>query len=64
LIQEAYVTFKLEVTENSMTVFWGAESTEKGKTIYTFMDKGINVKDFIFRNDRYLPFGNANYVKL
>lgn len=53
----------LEVTEASMTVFWGDETSEKGKTIYTLVGKDINVKDFIFRNDKYLSFGNASYTK-
>jgi len=54
---------RLETTDNSMIVFWGDESTEKGKTIYTLDGKRVNVEDFFLKNDKYIPFGNASYVK-
>lgn len=55
---------KLELNENSLTVLWGDASAEKGKTIYTLNKGEIDVQDFVFRNDQYIPFGKANYKKI
>ncbi len=53
---------KLEFDENSMTVFWGDEHTERGKTVYTHLeDDQVGVKDFVFKDGKYLPFGSAEY---
>ena len=56
----------LEISDNSLTVFWGDDSsTEKGKTIYTQIEKDkINVEDFYFREGSYIAFGNAQYHKI
>ncbi len=56
---------KLEIEDNMMTVFWGDESTERGKTVYSVIDGNkINVKDFVFQKDVYQAFGEAQYEKL
>ncbi len=56
---------KLEVKEDSMTVFWGNETTETGKTIYSIIDnEHVHVQDFVFRDGSYVPFGEATYERL
>jgi len=55
----------LDINENSMTVLWGNESSEKGKTIYSIADeKNLIVQDFVFKDDSYEPFGEAKYKRL
>jgi len=55
----------LDITENSMTVLWGNESSEKGKTIYSITDKEhLSVQDFVFKDGSYHPFGIADYRRL
>jgi len=54
-----------DINEHSMTVFWGDESTEKGKTIYSIKDnEHINVQDFVFRDNTYVLFGEATYKRI
>ncbi|MDJ0645452.1 MAG: hypothetical protein QNJ57_05640 [Flavobacteriaceae bacterium] len=56
---------RLEVVENSMTILWGDETTEKGKTIYLIEDKTqLNVQDFVYRDTAYVPFGKASYNRI
>jgi hypothetical protein len=56
---------KLEISENSMVVFWGNELTERGKTIYTIIDnEHLTVQDFVFNDISYLQFGEATYERL
>jgi len=56
---------KLEIIEQSMIVLWGNELTEKGKTIYTIIDKEhLSVQDFVFKDNSYLLFGEATYERL
>lgn len=56
---------KLDINGQTMTVLWGDESTERGKTIYSVIDKEhINVQDFVFRDNLYLLFGEANYKRV
>jgi hypothetical protein len=56
---------KLESEDNMLTVFWGDENTERGKTVYSIIDgKHINVKDYVFQKDAYQAFGEAQYEKL
>lgn len=55
---------KLELQDEELTVFWGDDKTEKGKTIYSISGETVNVKDFVFRNDIYQPFGEASYKKI
>ena len=55
---------KLELTEQSMTVLWGDEKTEQGKTVYTTLDKDqVKVEDFVLKEGAYVPFGKARYEK-
>jgi hypothetical protein len=52
-----------EISGNTMTVFWGDETSEMGKTIYTINPSGVTVEDFVYRGQEYAPFGNAAYFK-
>ncbi len=53
------------IEDHAMTVLWGDDTTEKGKTIYSIIDnEHIKVEDFVFKDNKYLPFGEAEYVKL
>lgn len=55
----------LKVDKESMTVLWGAESTEKGKTIYTLINNmEVGVEDFVYKDNDYLLFGKAMYKKI
>ena len=54
----------LQVSDESMTVLWGDEKSERGKTIYSLIDaQHLSVEDFVFKEDSYLPFGKANYIR-
>ncbi len=59
------ITFPLRgsVRNNEMTILWGNDETEMGKTIYRYIkDKDeIVVEDFVMNNGKYLKFGNATY---
>ncbi len=56
---------QLEITEDSMTVLWGDEDSEKGKTIYMIKsDDQIEVHDFVLRDDDYSQFGTAQYNRV
>ena len=56
---------ELEISEQSMVVLWGNELTEKGKTIYSIIDKKhLKVQDFVFKDNSYLLFGEATYERL
>jgi len=56
---------ELEISEQSMVVLWGNELTEKGKTIYSIIDKEhLKVQDFVFKDNSYLLFGEATYERL
>jgi len=51
--------------DSQLTVFWGDDKTEKGKTVYTInSDQTINVLDYISINGSYKLFGSADYVKI
>lgn len=52
-----------EIGETTMTVFWGEEATEKGKTIYTLHPSGAKAEDFVYKGTDYVSFGNAEYLK-
>ena len=57
------LTFDLD--QNVMTVMWGDEKTEQGKTIYSLMNKGeMRVQDFVLKDDLYKAFGEANYERI
>jgi hypothetical protein len=57
--------FKFELKDKMMTVFWGDERSERGKTVYSFIgNNGIHVIDYVFTNGNYQPFGDAKYEKL
>jgi len=58
------ISFPLEgtINETELTIFWGNEDTEKGKTIYRYVnDNKITVEDFVMNNGEYFKFGNATY---
>ena len=58
------LTFPLNgsLKENEMTILWGNEETEMGKTIYRYTtDAIITVEDFILNNGQYAKFGAATY---
>ena len=58
-------TFPLKgaITENKITILWGSEETETGKTIYQYISESdkVIVEDFIMNNGRYAKFGYATY---
>jgi hypothetical protein len=54
---------KLDIKEDSMTVFWGDEFTETGKTLYTIVNNELSVQDYVFKNNSYFHFGKAIYKK-
>lgn len=53
----------LDLASNRLTVVWGNENTEQGKTIYTILKNGMQVEDYVLRNGRYILFGTAEYVR-
>ena len=54
----------LQIDNLTMIVLWGDEGSERGKTIYSFLDKEhLSVEDFVFKDDSYVPFGKALYIK-
>lgn len=54
----------LEPDVQSLIVLWGDESSERGKTIYTLLDKErLSVEDYVFKDNAYVPFGKALYQK-
>lgn len=56
---------KASFTDSELTVFWGDDTTEKGKTVYTINDdKTIDVTDYVSIKGDYKLFGSANYVKV
>ncbi|MEK6155499.1 hypothetical protein WIW50_19735 [Flavobacteriaceae bacterium 3-367] len=55
---------KLEPAAQSLTVWWGDESTEQGKTVYTLLGKKrLNVEDYVLKDNSYMSFGKAQYQK-
>ncbi len=52
----------LEIDDREMLVFWGDESSEKGKTYYRILKDEISVEDFVFREGQYVKFGEATYT--
>ncbi|NNF35793.1 MAG: hypothetical protein HKN68_16915 [Saprospiraceae bacterium] len=56
---------KLELEGKKMTVYWGDENTERGKTEYSIIEGNqIIVKDYVYRKDAYQTFGEAQYERL
>lgn len=56
---------KLEVDQNTLTVLWGDTSSERGKTIYAIDDSDrLSVQDFVLKDDTYVLFGEANYLRV
>ena len=58
------ISFPLKghVKENELTIHWGNDETEMGKTIYQYTNNTIiTVEDFIMNNGKYYKFGNATY---
>lgn len=53
---------KGHVKENELTILWGNDDTEMGKTIYSYTRNNIlTVEDFIMNNGKYYKFSNATY---
>jgi NRPS condensation-like uncharacterized protein len=53
---------KGSIKENELTILWGNDETEMGKTIYRYTSNNeITVKDFIMNNGKYIKFGYATY---
>ncbi len=53
---------KGHIKENELTILWGSNETEMGKTIYRYTnDNIITVEDFIMNNGKYYKFGSATY---
>ena len=59
------MTFPLKgsIRENELTILWGDDETETGKTIYHYSkdNNNITVEDFVRNNGKYYNFGNATY---
>lgn len=59
------ITFALKgfIKENELTIIWGNDNTEMGKTIYHYIKdyNKITVEDFVMQNGKYAKFGNATY---
>ncbi len=58
------ISFPLKgrANENQLTILWGNEETEQGKTIYSYLGgKGIEVEDYYLTNGKYVRFGTAQY---
>lgn len=54
----------LQIDDLTMTVLWGDEGSERGKTIYSILDKEhLSAEDFVFKDGSYMPFGKALYIK-
>ena len=52
------------IKKDSMTVLWGNESSEQGKTIYALKGNyNMLVTDFVFKDGTYKRFGEATYEK-
>lgn len=56
---------KAEFKNKTLTAFWGdSDSVERGKTVYQLTDnKGIIVTDFVWQNEKMVPFGKVTYQK-
>ncbi|WP_149272969.1 hypothetical protein [Pareuzebyella sediminis] len=55
---------KGKFTENELIVYWGNPETEEGKTTYRIKDNGtVSVIDYILKDGKLIPFGNALYQK-
>ena len=54
---------KGSINENELTILWGNDDTEMGKTIYHYLrdNNKITVEDFVMNNGKYSNFGNASY---
>lgn len=53
---------KGQVKKNELTILWGNDETETGKTIYSYTKNDIiYVEDFIMNNGEYYKFGSATY---
>ena len=59
------MTFPLKgsIKKNELTIIWGNDETEMGKTIYHYINHNIiiTVEDFVMNNGKYYKFGNATY---
>ncbi len=60
------VSFPIEgkMEDSLLTVLWG-DSNEKGKTTYSISEnrQSIEVADYFFKNNEYILFGRAQYLK-
>lgn len=54
---------KGEVTSKKMTIYWGSEEINVGKTIYEIKENGkIEVIDFTIRDKKEIIFATAQYT--
>lgn len=59
-----FVEIEGTLDETSLTSHWVNEH-EQGKTIYTLTSSTtISVEDFVWKSEEYVPFGNAEYLKI
>ncbi|SNY99933.1 hypothetical protein [Flagellimonas pacifica] len=60
------ISFPLRGTidKNTMTILWGNEDTEQGKTVYHHQrdSDNVTVEDFILNKGEYFKFGSATYT--
>ncbi|MCG8604683.1 nuclear transport factor 2 family protein [bacterium] len=55
---------KAEVENGTLVTHWGSYETEHGRTHYRpISDDRVEVVDFVFKNNAWSPFGQADYVK-
>ena len=54
---------KGNVVADTVTILWGSDNTEQGKTIYQKVDGEIRTIDFYLKERVYHQFGNATYKK-
>jgi len=53
---------KGSIKKDELTILWGNDETEMGKTIYHYTSNNeITVEDFIMNNGKYIKFGYATY---
>lgn len=52
-----------KVDSKKITSNWGVEGTKRGKTVYELTSGGLKVTDYIYRDEEYTLFNQANYVK-
>ncbi len=55
---------KGKVEDDSLVVFWGDVTTERGKTVYTLQAAdSVVVQDYVMKDGSYQLFGEATYSR-